>query len=115
LSLAPEAIDTERLSLEPLRVEDAETMAELLGDRCLHEFIGGEPLSALEMRVRSESLGFASDAACALVGWLRARGVGTILANIHPDHEASARVAARAALSATEELANGEQVWRARS
>ena len=58
--------------------------------------------------------GFASEAACALLGWLGARGVGTILANIHPDRDASARVAARAGLSATEELANGEQVWRAR-
>jgi RimJ/RimL family protein N-acetyltransferase len=165
LPLAPEVIATDRLSLEPLRVEDAETMAELLGDPRLHEFIGGEPSSAPELRARYESLvtgsdetnlvwlnwvvrregqpigivqatvtngggepsahvawvtgvawqgqGYASEAARALVGWLRKRGVDTILANIHPDHEASARVAARAGLSATGQLANGEQVWRA--
>jgi RimJ/RimL family protein N-acetyltransferase len=165
LPLAPEVIATERLSLEPLRVEDAEAMAELLGDPRLHEFIGGEPAPAAQMRARYESLvagsgetnlvwlnwvvrregqpigvmqatvangdgepsahvawvigvawqgkGYASEAARAFVGWLRARDVGIILANIHPDHEASARVAARAGLSATRQLANGEQVWRA--
>jgi RimJ/RimL family protein N-acetyltransferase len=167
LPLAPEVIAAERLSLEPLRVEDAETMAELLDDPRLHEFTGGRPLSFSELRPRYEALvagsadtnfvwlnwvvrlegkpigtvqatvvnesggpsahvawvigvawqgqGFASEAALALVAWLHAHGVRMILARIHPDHEASARVAARAGLSATGERAGGEQVWRAHS
>jgi hypothetical protein len=36
-------IVTERLSLVPLRVADAEEMAGVFGDERLHELIGGEP------------------------------------------------------------------------
>jgi RimJ/RimL family protein N-acetyltransferase len=167
LPLVPEVIAAERLSLEPLRVEDAETMAELLDDPRLHEFTGGQPLGPSELRARFEALvvgstetnvvwlnwvvclegkpigtvqatvvngsggptahvawviglawqgqGFASEAARALVAWLHAHEVRTILAHIHPEHEASAGVAARAGLSATRERADGEQVWRAHS
>jgi hypothetical protein len=39
--LAP-VLSTERLLLEPLRVEHAEEMAPLLDDRRLHAFTGGE-------------------------------------------------------------------------
>jgi RimJ/RimL family protein N-acetyltransferase len=56
--------------------------------------------------------GFASEAARALVGWLRARGVGEVVAHIHPDHEASAAVAAGCGLRPTAELVDGERVWR---
>ena len=38
-----ETIGTERLMLTPLRVEDADELAEVLGDPRLHEFIGGGP------------------------------------------------------------------------
>jgi RimJ/RimL family protein N-acetyltransferase len=58
--------------------------------------------------------GFATEAARALVDWLRGRGVGEILAHVHPEHRASARVAERAGLEPTGELDDGEQVWRAR-
>ena len=58
--------------------------------------------------------GYATEAARALVAWLRARGARRILANIHPDHAASAKVAERAGFQPTDEEANGEQVWRAR-
>jgi RimJ/RimL family protein N-acetyltransferase len=56
--------------------------------------------------------GFASEAARALVTWLEARGVTSITANIHPDHQASATVAARAGLVPTNEVVDGERVWR---
>ena len=45
-------IETERLVLEPLAVEHAEEMAEVLGDPRLHAFIGGSPLSVEELRTR---------------------------------------------------------------
>ncbi len=160
------AILTDRLSLEPLRVDDADELAGVLGDERLHEFIGGRPLTAVELRERyaalvagspvpgeewlnwtvraranSEALGtlqatlrargerrtahvawvigvrwqgrgFASEAACALVEWLRARGVETVIAHVHPEHAASATVAARAGLRRTGERADGEDVWR---
>ena len=45
--------------------------------------------------------GLASEAARAVVGWLERRGVVTITAHIHPDHHASAKVAAWAGLRPT--------------
>ena len=56
--------------------------------------------------------GYATEAARALVAWLEARGVGSIVAHIHLDHGASAAVAARAGLAPTDELVEGERVWR---
>ncbi len=62
--------------------------------------------------VEWQNQGFASEAARALVDWLRDQGVHEIVANIHPDHRASAAVATRAGLEPTEDEADGEQVWR---
>lgn len=59
--------------------------------------------------------GYATEAAQALVAWLREAGVAAITAHVHPDHGASARVAARAGLAATDEVEDGERVWRLRS
>jgi RimJ/RimL family protein N-acetyltransferase len=56
--------------------------------------------------------GYAAEAARALVGWLARREAREIVAHIHPDHTASARVAARAGLHPTPDLVDGEQVWR---
>jgi RimJ/RimL family protein N-acetyltransferase len=159
-------IVTERLSLVPLRVEDADEMAGVLGDQRLHEFIGGEPNTITGLRERYARLvagspdpdelwlnwvvrrrsdaqpmgtlqatltmrngeptanvawvigvdwqnqGFASEAARALVGWLRQHGADNVVAHIHPDHQASAAVAMRAGLRPTDEQADGERVWR---
>ncbi len=62
--------------------------------------------------------GIASEAARAVVGWLERHGVATITAHIHPDHRASAKVAARAGLRATGEYRDHEgireQLWRRR-
>jgi RimJ/RimL family protein N-acetyltransferase len=62
--------------------------------------------------VRWQGRGFASEAAVALVGWLRGRGVGAVSATIHPEHRASAGVARRAGLQPTGEVVDGETVWR---
>jgi RimJ/RimL family protein N-acetyltransferase len=63
--------------------------------------------------VEWQNQGFASEAATALVKWVRKLGVEDIGANIHPDHDASGTVATRAGLHQTEEEFEGERVWRA--
>ena len=63
--------------------------------------------------VEWQNQGFASEAATALVKWVRRLGVDDVGANIHPDHDASATVATRAGLRQTEEEFEGERVWRA--
>jgi RimJ/RimL family protein N-acetyltransferase len=160
-------ITTERLSLTPLRPEDADEMVAVLDDERLHEFTGGRPATPAELhdqyvrlaagssrpdeewlnwvvRRRSDAqpvgtvqatltdggraahvawvIGvgwqnqeFASEAASALVDWLWQRGAREVVAHIHPDHRASAAVAARAGLEQTDEEADGETVWRART
>ncbi|MEV0637065.1 GNAT family N-acetyltransferase [Streptomyces sp. NPDC050619] len=56
--------------------------------------------------------GFASEAARALVGRLGQGSVRTVLAHIHPEHLASAAVAAAAGLAPTGEEQDGERRWR---
>lgn len=56
--------------------------------------------------------GFATEAAQVVVAWLGTHGLTTITAHVHPDHVASARVAERAGLVATDEVENGERIWR---
>jgi RimJ/RimL family protein N-acetyltransferase len=55
--------------------------------------------------------GLATEAARALINWLGSHGVGTIVAHIHPDHHASAAVAAAAGLSPTGDWHDGERQW----
>ncbi len=45
-------VRTRRLELTPLRIDDAQEMAGVLDDHRLHEFIGGRPASAAELRDR---------------------------------------------------------------
>ena len=56
--------------------------------------------------------GYATEAAIALVKWLEDHGVDSIAAHIHPHHAASAGVATRAGLRATDDVVEGEIVWR---
>ena len=56
--------------------------------------------------------GFATEAAWAMVAWIEARGATTITAHVHPGHRASERVAERAGLAVTDEVEDGERVWR---
>jgi len=55
--------------------------------------------------------GLATEAAGAAMDWLREHGVTRFVAHIHPDHAASAAVARRLALVATEERHEGEVRW----
>ncbi len=56
--------------------------------------------------------GIAGEAARGLVGWLGAQSVHTVVAHIHPDHHASAAVAASAGLTATDEWLDDEVRWQ---
>lgn len=157
-------IRTERLVLEPLQLEHAGEMVDVLADPALYEFTGGSAPSQEELRERYrlqaagrshdgseewlnwivrlaedgraigfvqativdgradiawligiawQGQGFATEAARALVEWLDAReDVGIITTHIKHGHHASAVVASRAGLSPTEEIENGEVVWR---
>lgn len=62
--------------------------------------------------VRWQGRGIATEAARVLVDWLRRQSVGVITAHIHPDHAASAAVAASAGLASTSLLEGGEVRWQ---
>ncbi len=51
---AAQPLTSERLLLEPLRVEHAAELAPVLDDSRLHEFTGGEPASLEELTARYE-------------------------------------------------------------
>jgi RimJ/RimL family protein N-acetyltransferase len=163
-----EIIGTERLVLEPLRVDHAEELAPLLNDEALHEYIGGSPATPDELRERyrrqaagrspdgregwlnwvvrhrdtgdaigtvqatvrfdgdrpvaelawvvvapHQGRGYAGEAAAGMVGWLAEQGIGALVAHVHPDHRASARVAERLGLRTTEDMVDGEVRWAA--
>ncbi|HET6298694.1 MAG TPA: GNAT family N-acetyltransferase [Kribbella sp.] len=55
--------------------------------------------------------GYAKEAALGLVDWLRVQGVQRVIAHVHPDHSASAAVAAAAGLTRTAHLDDGEYLW----
>ena len=55
--------------------------------------------------------GLATEAARAARDWLRAQGVTRFVAYVHPDHGASAAVAAHLGLAATGERRDGEVRW----
>jgi RimJ/RimL family protein N-acetyltransferase len=55
--------------------------------------------------------GLATEAASAARDWLRERGVQAFTAHIHPDHAASAAVARRLGLEATDRQRDGEVRW----
>jgi RimJ/RimL family protein N-acetyltransferase len=67
-ALAAEPIPGDGLVLEPLRVEHAGEIAQVLADPSLHAFIGGRPQTPAELRARYERLvaGWGDPA----VGWL---------------------------------------------
>ena len=56
--------------------------------------------------------GFATEAARAVVAWLRSHGVTRLCANVHPGNHASAVVAGRVGLRPTSDEHEGETVWR---
>lgn len=61
---------------------------------------------------RWQRRGYAIEAARGLVDWLEGAGIGKIVAHVHPDHGASARVAGQAGLEPTDTFLDGERAWR---
>ena len=55
--------------------------------------------------------GIASEATRAMVAWLRSNGVHSLTAHIHPNHQASMKVAQNQALHATSSKKDGETRW----
>lgn len=56
--------------------------------------------------------GIATEAANGLVDWLSQQPIQTLVAHIHPEHQASAAIAAAAGLTRTGEWHEGEMRWR---
>lgn len=72
---------------------------------------GGVAEIAWVIGTRWQGRGVATEAARALVGWLRQQPVRTVIAHIHPDHHVSAAVAAAAGLTRTSAQQDGEIRW----
>jgi RimJ/RimL family protein N-acetyltransferase len=87
-AFAETVLETERLSLAPLRPEDAEEMAKVLADERLHEFIGGKPANREELGERYAALAAGSPKPDEIWrNWVvrrrsDARAVGTVQATI---------------------------------
>jgi RimJ/RimL family protein N-acetyltransferase len=80
--LVAELIETERLVLEPLRVDHAEEMAVILHDTSLHEFMGGEPDTVDQLRARYERqvVGESPDGTQGWLNWIvRGRDSGAAM------------------------------------
>ena len=56
--------------------------------------------------------GIAREGVVALVDWLHSQSIPSVVAHVHPDHAASAAVAAAAGLTPTGEVQDGEIRWR---
>ncbi len=82
-------LESDRLVLEPLRVEHADELVPVLNDPALHEFIDGRPAGAEELRARfgRQVRGHSPDGSERWLNWvvrLRATGapVGTVQATV---------------------------------
>jgi alpha-ribazole phosphatase/probable phosphoglycerate mutase len=158
-------IITERLTLFPLKVTDADEMAKVLADPDLYTFTGGTPPTPATLRTRYATLatghspddhqewrnwiirrhtdnraigtvqatitdhesraeiawiigvpwqgmGYATEAASALLTWLDTRNIPHVQAHIHPDHHASTTVATHLGLTPTPHIHDGERRWQ---
>ncbi|OUE23623.1 GNAT family N-acetyltransferase [Clavibacter michiganensis] len=63
----------------------------------------------------AQGSGAAAECAAEVVAWLREGGVGTVRANIRPDHAASQAVARRLGLAPTDVRVEGEIRWELRA
>lgn len=73
---------------------------------------GSRGVVAWTVGVAEQRRGIGSEAARTIVGWLVTEGVTTVEAHVHPEHAASAGVARNAGLDVTDEIVDGEVVWR---
>jgi enoyl-CoA hydratase/carnithine racemase len=92
--VAIERLESDRLALEPLTVEHADELAQVLDDPALHEFTGGRPASAEELRERfaRQVIGRSPDGRERWLNWVvraKATGsvVGTTQATVRSDDE----------------------------
>jgi RimJ/RimL family protein N-acetyltransferase len=89
---------------------------ELRDPRCLAGTVqatisaGDEPEAEVAWVVGTpwQGQGIATESAKALIAWLGTQSVKSVIAHIHPSHQASAAVAASAGLAPTGELQEGE-------
>ena len=89
---APEPIISARLLLEPLSVEHAPAMVEVLADRSLYEYTGGEipSLAVLEKRFAAQAVGRSDDGSKWWLNWVvikrdTGRPVGYVQATVEDD------------------------------
>jgi uncharacterized protein len=73
--------------------------------------VGSEAEIAWVVSPAHQGRGLATEAATAMVDWLASAGVTRLVAHIHPDHEASARVGERLGLRRTDVVEDGEVRW----
>jgi RimJ/RimL family protein N-acetyltransferase len=69
-----------RLVLEPLRLDHADEMAAVLDDPALHEYTGGTPATATELRFRYSRLatGFSADGSECWLNWVVRHGADAV-------------------------------------
>jgi RimJ/RimL family protein N-acetyltransferase len=89
MRLSAERLVTDRLTLDPLRVEDADELAPLLDDPAIHAYIGGRPATADELRerYRRQVAGRSPDGSACWLNWVvrrrdSGRAIGTVQATI---------------------------------
>ncbi|GAA3741063.1 GNAT family N-acetyltransferase [Spinactinospora alkalitolerans] len=81
--MVAEPVRTERLVLEPLRVEHAEEMARALSDPALYTHIGGAPPSPAGLRSRYERLVAGSgEPGVSWCNWVIRDGAGTAVGTV---------------------------------
>ena len=73
---------------------------------------GGEASLAWGIGAGFQGRGYAKEAAAAMAAWLADQGVTRFRATIHPDHAASGAVADSWGMRPTDEVVDGEVVWR---
>jgi len=88
---AAEPIETARLTLEPLRVDHAGEMREVLSDPALYRYTGGKPPSLDELRTRyaMQAVGRSPDARHGWLNWIArdrdtGAAVGIVQATLKP-------------------------------
>jgi RimJ/RimL family protein N-acetyltransferase len=82
---AAEPIETARLTLEPLRVDHAGEMREVLGDSALYDYTGGKPPSFEELRTRyaMQAVGRSPDGRHGWLNWIaRDRDTGAAVGTV---------------------------------
>jgi RimJ/RimL family protein N-acetyltransferase len=111
-TLTAERLESERLVLEPLRVDHADELAPVLGDPALHRFTGGAPPTVEELRARFErqTRDGSPDGGASWLNWVvrersSHRVVGTVQATVKSGNPA--RIADLAWVIGTSHQGNG--------